>query len=198
MWESQQDELNLLASKIADAVKNSVQTRGKFAAIGPDLVRDTVSRMLLRYDKQWGGFGNAPKFTNESSLMFLLQEAYRNINSETIAAAEHTLMMMAHGGVYDQIGGGFHRYSTDPYWLVPHFEKMLYHQAYMARVYLMAYQYTGNKFYARIAEQTLNYILRDMTSSSGGFYSASDAESDEEEGAYYVWTVNQIQDYLPG
>lgn len=197
-WESQQDELNLLASKIADAVKNSVQTRGKVAAIGTELVQDTVSRMLLRYDKQWGGFGNAPKFTNESSLMFLLQEAYRNINSETIAAAEHTLMMMAHGGVYDQIGGGFHRYSTDPYWLVPHFEKMLYHQAYMARVYLMAYQYTGNKFYARIAEQTLNYILRDMKSSSGGFYSASDAESDEEEGAYYVWTVNQIQDYLPG
>ena len=197
VWNSQQDELSLLATKIAAAVKKSVQIQGKVAVVGPELVQDAVSRILLRYDKKWGGFGSAPKFTNESALMLLLQEGYRNINTETIAAVEHTLMMMAQGGLYDRIAGGFHRYSTDRYWLVPHFEKMLYHQAYMARVYLMAYRYTGSTFFARIAEQTLNYVVRDMTSPSGGFYSASDAESDNEEGAYYVWTVDEIHDFLP-
>lgn len=196
MWEAQQEELELLAAKIADAVKNSVQVRGSVAASAPGLVKNTVSGILRQYDTQWGGFGSAPKFTNESSLLLLLQHGYRNIDSDIIAAAEHTLMRMAHGGLYDQVAGGFHRYSTDRYWLVPHFEKMLYHQANMARVYLTAYRYTGNGFFARIAEQTLNYILRDMTSPLGGFYSAHDAESAGEEGRYYVWTIDEMHKSL--
>ena len=197
MWETQQDDLTLLAAKIAAAVKNSVRSQRSVAGVGPELVQDAVAGILQRYDKQWGGLGNAPKFTNEAALMLLLQHGFRNNRTEPIAAAEHTLAMMARGGVYDQVAGGFHRYSTDAYWLVPHFEKMLYHQANMARVYLTAYRYTGNRFFARITEQVLNYILRDMTSPAGGFYSASDAESAGEEGRFYVWTIDEIQNSLP-
>ena len=198
MWETQQDDLTLLAAKIAAAVKNSARSQRSVAGIGPELVRDAVAGILQRYDKQWGGLGNAPKFTNEAALMLLLQHGFRNNRTEPIAAAEHTLAMMARGGVYDQVGGGFHRYSTDSYWRVPHFEKMLYHQANMARVYLMAYRFTGNSLFARIAEQTLQYVLRDMASPSGGFYSAIDAESDGEEGRFYVWTVDEIRQALTG
>ncbi len=198
MWETQQDDLTLLAAKIAAAVKNSVRSQRSVAGVGPELVQDAVAGILQRYDKQWGGLGNAPKFTNEAALMLLLQHGFRNNRTEPIAAAEHTLAMMARGGVYDQVAGGFHRYSTDSYWRVPHFEKMLYHQANMARVYLMAYRFTGNSLFARIAEQTVQYVLRDMTSPSGGFYSAIDAESDGEEGRFYVWTVDEIHQALTG
>lgn len=198
MWETQQDDLALLAAKIAAAVKNSARSQRRVADVGPELVRDAVAGILQRYDKQWGGLGNAPKFTNEASLMLLLQYGFRNTRSEPVAAAEHTLTMMARGGVYDQVAGGFHRYSTDRYWLVPHFEKMLYHQANMARVYLSAYRFTGNSLYARIAGQTLNFVLRDMSSPSGGFYSAIDAESDGEEGRFYVWTAAEIRQALTG
>ena len=198
MWESQQDDLTLLASKVADAVRVSVQSQRGVADVGPELVRDAVARILQRYDTRWGGLGNAPKFTNEASLMLLLQYGFRNNRTEPIAAAEHTLTMMARGGVYDQVAGGFHRYSTDSYWLVPHFEKMLYHQANMARVYLMAYQFTGNRLFARIARQTLNHVLRDMSSPSGGFFSATDAESDGEEGRFYLWTVDELLQALTG
>ncbi len=197
LWESQQDDLKLLATKIADAVTGSMQARGRVATIGPELVQDAVAGILYGYDDQWGGFGGAPKFTREASLMLLLQQGYRNVNETSMAAAEHTLMMMARGGLYDQVGGGFHRYSTDASWRVPHFEKMLYHQANMAGVYLAAYRYTGNGFFARIAEQTLDFILRDMRSPEGGFYSAVDAESAGEEGRYYVWALAELNHALP-
>ena len=198
MWEAQQDDLTLLAAKIAEAVENAARSQHSVDDVGPELVQDAVAGVLQRYDKQWGGLGNAPKFTNEVALMLLLQHGFRHNRIEPIAAAEHTLVMMARGGVYDQVAGGFHRYSTDRYWLVPHFEKMLYHQANMARVYLMAYRYTGNSLFARITEQTLQYVLRDMSSPSGGFYSAIDAESDGEEGRFYVWTADEIQQALTG
>ena len=198
MWETRQDDLTLLAGKIAAAVKNSVRSQRSVAGVGPELVQDAVAGILQRYDIQWGGLDNAPKFTNEASLMLLLQYGFRNNRSEPIAAAEHTLTMMARGGVYDQVAGGFHRYSTDSHWLVPHFEKMLYHQANMARVYLLAYRFTGNSLFARIAEQTLQYVMRAMASPAGGFYSAIDAESDGEEGRFYVWTVDEIRQALTG
>lgn len=198
MWETQQDDLTLLAAKIAAAVKNSVQSQRSVAGAGPELVQDAVAGILQRYDTRWGGLGNAPKFTNEAALMLLLQYGFRNNRTESVAAAEHTLTMMARGGVYDQVAGGFHRYSTDSYWLVPHFEKMLYHQANMARVYLLAYRFTGNGLFARIAEQTLQFVMRDMASPSGGFYSAIDAESEGEEGRFYVWTVDEIRQALTG
>ena len=198
LWETQQDDLTLLAAKIAGAVKDSVRSQRSVAAAGPELVRDAVAGILQRYDNRWGGLGNAPKFTNEASLMLLLQHGFRNNRTEPVAAAEHTLAMMARGGVYDQVGGGFHRYATDRHWLVPHFEKMLYHQANMARVYLLAYRFTGNGLYARIAEQTLQYVLRAMASPSGGFYSAIDAESEGEEGRFYLWTADEIRQALSG
>ena len=100
---------------------------------------------------------------------------------------------MAMGGIYDQVGGGFHRYSTDPHWLVPHFEKMLYNQANLSRLYTRAYEVTGNIHYARVARQTLDYVLREMTSADGGFYSATDADSEEEEGKFFVWSPEQIK-----
>ena len=198
LWEAEQDELKMLAAELADTVKDYMQTRGAVAAIGPELVQAAVSGILNGYNERWGEFGGGPRFTHEASMLLLLQHGYRNMDAEIIGAAERALTRIAHGGLYDHVAGGFHRYSTDPYWLAPHFEKMLYHQANMAGVYLAAYRYTGNRIFARIAEQTLDHILRDMRSPEGGFYSAVDAESDGEEGRYYVWTLDEIRHSLPG
>jgi uncharacterized protein YyaL (SSP411 family) len=130
------------------------------------------------------------------AIEFLLRAWRRTGDERARAAAEHTLDRMARGGMYDHLGGGFHRYSTDAHWLVPHFEKMLYDNAQLARAYLMAYQVSGNAFFRDTAEQTLRYVLRDLSDAGGGFYSTEDADSEGVEGKFYVWTPGQVVELL--
>ncbi len=148
------------------------------------------------YDSDHGGFGQAPKFPTPHQLSFLLRRYHRTQNQQTLAMVEKTLTRMRQGGIYDQLGFGFHRYSTDAQWLVPHFEKMLYDQALLIMAYTEAYQTTDNAFYANVAEEIISYVLRDMTSNEGGFFSAEDADSEGIEGKFYLWSPRQVQNIL--
>jgi uncharacterized protein YyaL (SSP411 family) len=150
----------------------------------------------LRYDPVHGGFGQAPKFPTPHDYSFLLRYWRRTGEAEPLAMVQKSLKAMRLGGMYDQVGFGFHRYSTDRVWLVPHFEKMLYDQAMLAMAYVEAHAATGDGFFAGVAREILEYVMRDMTSPEGGFYSAEDADSEGEEGKFYVWTVKEFVDAL--
>ena len=147
-------------------------------------------------DLENGGFGGAPKFPQPMAHEFLLRYYHRTESPRALEMVETALERMATGGIYDQIGGGFHRYSTDAYWLVPHFEKMLYDNALLSRLYLHAYQVTKKPLYRRIAEETLDYVLREMTDPSGGFYATQDADSEGSEGEFFVWTPEELDAVL--
>jgi len=149
--------------------------------------------MASRFDPREGGFGGAPKFPPSMSIDFLLRYHHRTGDGHALHMATLTLDRMAHGGMYDQVGGGFHRYSTDDHWLVPHFEKMLYDNALLARVYVDAYRTTGDQLYKRIAEETLDFIAREMRDSNGAFYSTQDADSEGVEGKFYVWSNDEFR-----
>jgi uncharacterized protein len=158
---------------------------------------DAAYRAVSRgYDPKHGGFGRAPKFPPAMTLEFLLRTHARTGDNQALEMVEHTSRKMAEGGMYDQLGGGFHRYSTDERWLVPHFEKMLYDNALLSRQYLHLYRQTGKDFYRRIVEETLDYVVREMTDESGGFYSTQDADSEGHEGKFFVWTVEEIKQVL--
>ncbi len=157
---------------------------------------EAVRTLNKNFDQANGGFGAAPKFPQAMVLDFLLRDYHRSGNSQALRIVERSLEKMAQGGIYDQLGGGFHRYSVDNKWLVPHFEKMLYDNALLSRLYLRAYQATGKPLYLRVVEETLEYVLREMTSPEGGFYSAQDADSEGEEGKFFVWTPAEIKAVL--
>ena len=168
---------------------------------GFEPLTDEVMRLAMRkaasdFDPRHGGFGLQPKFPQPMTYEFLLRHYLRSEDSEALHMVELTLQRMATGGIYDQIGGGFHRYSTDAFWLVPHFEKMLYDNALLVRLYLHAYQITGNPMYRRIVEETLEYVMREMTSPEGGFYSAQDADSEGVEGKFFIWLPHEIEEAL--
>jgi len=148
------------------------------------------------FDKVNGGFGTAPKFPQPMALEFLMRYFHRNRDNDALGILGLTLEKMAKGGIYDQIGGGFHRYATDSCWLVPHFEKMLYDNALLSQVYLHAYLVTGKHLFCFIAEETLDYVLREMTDPQGGFYGTQDADSEGIEGKYYLWTLQEITEVL--
>src|SRR5438876_323416 len=157
-------------------------------------ILDSAWRQIGRnYDRTNGGFGGAPKFPPAMTLEFALHHHYRTRSSDPLEIAEYTCRKMAAGGIYDQLGGGFHRYSVDAHWLVPHFEKMLYDNALLARLYLHLYQVTRDEFFRRVAEETLDYVGREMTAAGGGFYSTQDADSEGHEGKFFVWSADEIR-----
>ena len=162
----------------------------------PTVLENAYNTLSQSFDRTHGGFGTAPKFPQPCNLDFLLRFHARSGRQDPLAFVEKTLQKMAIGGMYDQLGGGFHRYSTDQTWLVPHFEKMLYDNAQLARTYAHAWQVTGKAFYKGVAEETLEYVLREMTSGEGGFYSAQDADSEGEEGKFFVWTPDEVKAVL--
>ena len=167
-----------------------------FAKLEKDLLDEAAVNLLQIGDHFNGGFGSAPKFPNAANLSFMLRYHKLSGISRFKEFALRTLNKMANGGIFDQIGGGFHRYTTDARWLVPHFEKMLYDNALIPLVYVEAYQITKDQKYLDVLKKTLDYILRDMTSPEGGFYSSQDADSEGEEGKYYVWKKREIQEIL--
>jgi|GEM_PF-1433736 len=170
------------------AIESSQETE-----LQTDTLDSAVQGILAEFDDQHGGWGEAPKFPHPMVLEFLLRHHRRTGDQEVLAMATMTLESMARGGIYDQLGGGFHRYSVDDHWSVPHFEKMLYDNAQLARVYTHAWQATGEPFFRTIAEETLGYVVREMTHPEGGFYSTQDADSEGEEGKYYLWTSDEIR-----
>lgn len=170
-----------------------LQDEGALDPAVPELAIQTLSR---NFDHVHGGFSGAPKFPQPMTYDFLLRAYHRNQRASVLEMVELTLYKMAHGGMYDQLGGGFHRYSVDAVWLTPHFEKMLYDNALLARLYLHAYQLTGKSFYRRIVEETLDYVVREMTHPTGGFYSTQDADSEGQEGKFFLWTPAEVEDIL--
>jgi uncharacterized protein YyaL (SSP411 family) len=192
IWQNDRQKLLNNAEQITAMLAGIDETRPSAT-----LTRDTLNkaRNLLAesYDSEYGGFGQAPKFPSPHKLTFLLRRYHYEADAQALAMVERTLTQMRYGGIYDHIGFGFHRYSTDAQWLVPHFEKMLYDQALLAIAYTEAYQATGKPFYARTVREIFAYILRDMTSTEGGFYSAEDADSEGVEGKFYLWTTAEIK-----
>ncbi len=195
-WTTQRTELLDQAEQLAAAISESNQSEQKNQLPDFHAIDSALQAILYNYDAQNGGFSPAPKFPNETMLMLLAQQSLRDPDTEYQAAFEHTLTAMAQGGLFDQIGGGFHRYSVDEYWLVPHFEKMLYNQAYLSRVYCLGFKMTGKPLYSHVIRQTLDFVLREMDSGQGLFYSALDADSEGAEGTFYLWTEAEIHNIL--
>ena len=166
------------------------------ACVEPSSLDKASRRLMERLDPEYGGFGSAPKFPQPGALLFLLEEHARTKDEQTLAAATLTLRRMAEGGMRDHLAGGFHRYSVDRFWRVPHFEKMLYDNALLARVYTRAWQLTGDADSAATVRSTLDFLLKEMRHSGGGFYATLDADTEHQEGAYYVWTVAEIEQAL--
>jgi len=195
IWKERRDEVLDSAEKIVGALK-SVESEAPGKVPDISTMDDAYQQLAQRFDERFGGFSKAPKFPTPHSLYFLLRYWKRTNNQKALQMLDKTLREMRQGGIYDHVGFGFHRYSTDQEWLVPHFEKMLYDQAMLAMAYVEAYQAMGNESYKKTAEEIFSYVLRDMTAPSGGFYSAEDADSEGVEGKFYVWTEEEIREVL--
>ena len=194
-WKSEKGVLIESSDSIMEHMKKEFE-EGEHGEISGEVVDAAYTAFSKSFDKTYGGFGEAPKFPTPHNLMFLLRRYKQTGDAGALSMVENTLESMYRGGVYDHIGFGFARYSTDRKWLVPHFEKMLYDNALLAYAYLEVYQATRKDAYKRIAEQIFEYVLRDMTSFEGGFYSAEDADSEGIEGKFYVWTPQEIKEVL--
>ncbi|MFZ5596503.1 MAG: thioredoxin domain-containing protein [Bacillota bacterium] len=193
-WKTDRETLTRAGNTITEIMADRLSPGEK--GPGGDAVEEGYRYLEEAFDPECGGFGEAPKFPVPHNLMFLLRYWKRSGNQKALEMVEKTLRAMYAGGIYDHIGFGFARYSTDQKWLVPHFEKMLYDNALLALVYTEACQVTGNNFYRRVAGEIITYVLRDMTSPEGGFYSAEDADSEGVEGKYYLWTSGEVDGVL--
>ncbi|HIJ40858.1 MAG TPA: thioredoxin domain-containing protein [Deltaproteobacteria bacterium] len=186
--------------KAGDSITNAIEAKNENAPTAGKISMQTLKigyeQCAKSYDTRWGGFGNAPKFPTPHNKTFLLRWHRRNIDSRGSVMVENTLDHMRRGGIFDQIGFGFHRYSVDREWLVPHFEKMLYDQALLAMAYMDAFQVIRDKKFENVAREIFTYVLRDMTDPDGGFYSAEDADSQGEEGLFYVWKPEEVKKHL--
>ncbi|MCA1621398.1 MAG: thioredoxin domain-containing protein [Acidobacteria bacterium] len=195
-YRTRPEEVRQSASEILSELQRMTAAPESSEAINTQLL-DNAHRVLARsYDTRHGGFGGAPKFPSSMSLDFLLRTWKRTGDGRALGMVTHSCRQMAWGGLYDQLGGGFHRYSTDARWLVPHFEKMLYDNALLTRLYLHAFQATGDGFFRRVVEETLQYVAREMTDESGAFYSTQDADSEGVEGKFFVWDKEEVESLL--
>lgn len=203
VWQSERENVIYSSDELTKSLQHSHPVDIEGAVIEEQILKRTYHQLAAGYDPKFAGFGTGPKFPRPVVFNFLFNYYNRTKEAEALSMSLTSLMAMASGGMYDHIGGGFHRYSVDNQWRVPHFEKMLYDQALLVHSYLDAYQFTHDKFFADIARETVDYVLRDMTSPEGGFYSAEDADSpvpehpgEKKEGAFYTWTKKEITEIL--
>jgi len=195
-WKNDRGQVNRVSQKIYKTLESVHTLSAGDVTLNDNIFKTAYAKMVQRFDFKEGGFGQKPKFPPTVRLKVLLRIYRRTGEKKSLSMVEKTLDKMARGGMYDHLGGGFHRYSTDGKWLVPHFEKMLYDNANLSQIYLETYQITKKPFYAAVAREILDYILRDMTSSKGGFYSAEDADSEGHEGKFYVWHLKELKKLL--
>ena len=195
-WHTQKAKILQQAEAVSKALHEILSGSVQKQKLSPDVFHRCLTIFESIHDNRFGGFGAAPKFPSESNYLFIADHYYRERYSSCLEILTKDLDIIGRSGLHDQVGGGFHRYSTDEQWLIPHFEKMLYNQANMARVYNKAYEISHNEYFGWIAQKTLNYVLEEMRSPEGGFYSATDADSEGKEGLYFTWTPEEIDKAL--
>lgn len=197
VWKNRREEVLKSANGLTDHLQTLLgRQHGERGMLSEALISGALTALRSTFDREHGGWGGAPKFPSSTSISLLLRAWRCSGDQDLMDMTALTLDRMALGGLYDQLGGGYHRYSTDAHWLTPHFEKMLYDNAQLVRAYLEAYQATGKALYRRVARETLEYLLRDMRDEDGGFHSSEDADSEGEEGRFYLWTQAEIFEVL--
>jgi uncharacterized protein YyaL (SSP411 family) len=195
-YTERREEVDENAEQIRELLRRSTRDLPKAEELTPAVMSEASEQLARSFDARNGGFGGAPKFPQPSTIEFLLRQGERASDQRAVLMVQRTLDRMAGGGLYDQIGGGFHRYAVDAIWLVPHFEKMLYDNAQLASAYLAAFQAYGEERYRRIAEETLDFVARELTDPQGGFYATLDADTEGHEGLFYVWTPEELDTVL--